>query len=118
MEGAILQESVNTSNHITDNYKNIQHKRELLLEILRQREIFIDSETGKSIEDNTDIQTLLNVIQKEKEKEKEKDKVKKKKGVHETSCKTYNSVPTKVRLYISSVYNPWYLRYRSASELI
>jgi hypothetical protein len=116
MGGAILQESVNTSNHITDNNKNIEHKRELLLEILRQREVFIDSETGKIIDDKTDIQTLLNVIQKQKEKVKEK--VRKKKGVHETSCKTDNSVPKKVQPYISSVYNPWYPRYRSASELI
>jgi hypothetical protein len=72
MGGVILQESVNTSNHITDNNKNIEHKRELLLEILRQREVFIDSETGKIIDDKTDIQTLLNVIQKQKEKVKEK----------------------------------------------
>jgi hypothetical protein len=58
----------------------------------------------------------LNVIQKEKEKVKEK--VKKKKGVHETSRKTDNSVPKKVQPYITSAYNPWYPRYRSASELI
>jgi hypothetical protein len=106
MEGAILQESVNTSNHITDNNKNIEHKRELLLEILRQREVFIDSETGKIIDDKTDIQTLLNVIQKQKEKVRRKESTK------------HHAKPKKVQPYISSVYNPWYPRYRSASELI
>jgi hypothetical protein len=45
--------------------EDLEHKRQSFLEILKQRKIFIDSETGKLINDHTDIQTLFHIREKE-----------------------------------------------------
>jgi hypothetical protein len=112
MEGAILQESTNTLNSNTDN-NDIEHTRQLLLEILRQRKVSNDPETGKMLDDKTDIQTLLNIIQNEKEKEKVK-----KKRLDETFNKTDKSAKMKIQPSYPHAYNPWYPNYRLATELI
>lgn len=49
-----------------------EHIRQLLLEILRERGVNFDSETGKRIDKESDIETLLRVIQNEKMKRKDK----------------------------------------------
>ena len=43
-----------------------EHTRKLLFELLRQRGIGIDTETGKKIDEKSDIEILLRVIQNEK----------------------------------------------------
>lgn len=58
------------STNIQSNNNNNEHKRQLLLGILRQRGIFFDSQTGKIIDDKASIETLLRVLQKEKQKKK------------------------------------------------
>src|SRR5215211_3823277 len=45
-----------------------EHTRQLLYEILKQRGIYFDSTTGEKIDEKSDIETLLRVIQNEKEK--------------------------------------------------
>jgi hypothetical protein len=70
----IQDESLKSSDRRnTDSNNNLVHKRRLLLEILRQRKILTDSETGELINDDTDIRTLLKIIQREKEEEKDRD---------------------------------------------
>jgi hypothetical protein len=49
-----------------------EHTRQLLFEILRERGVNFDSETGKIIDKESDIETLLRVIQNEKKKRKDK----------------------------------------------
>jgi hypothetical protein len=52
-----------------------EHTRQLLFEILRQGGVNIDSETGKKIDDKSDIETLLRVIQNEKKKKEKKHEI-------------------------------------------
>ena len=59
-----------SGNEMKDDHEG--HTRKLLFEILRQRGVDIDSETGKKIDDKSDIETLLRVIQNGKKKKKEK----------------------------------------------
>jgi hypothetical protein len=47
-----------------------EHKRRLLLGILKERGIFYDLETKKIIDDKTSLETLLKILQNEKEKER------------------------------------------------
>jgi predicted transcriptional regulator len=58
------------STNIQSNNNNNEHKRQLLLGILRQRGIIFDSQTGKIIDDKASIETLLRVLQNEKQKKK------------------------------------------------
>ena len=56
----IQDESLKSSDRRnTDSNNNLVHKRRLLLEILRQRKILTDSETGEMINDDTDIRELM-----------------------------------------------------------
>ena len=59
----------NNNNNKVSHNGDFEHKRQLFLELLNQRKIFIDSQTGKLINDDTDIQTLFNIIEKEREKD-------------------------------------------------
>jgi len=47
-----------------------EHKRRLLLGILKERDIFFDLETKKIIDDKTSLETLLRILQNEKERER------------------------------------------------
>ena len=53
-------------NDSDDVQKEYEHTRLLLYEILKERGVNLDSETGKKIDDKSDIETLLRVIQNEK----------------------------------------------------
>lgn len=53
-------------NDSDDVQKEYEHRRLLLYEILKERGVNLDSETGKKIDDKSDIETLLRVIQNEK----------------------------------------------------
>ena len=68
---ANLYSSINppSGNERKDDHE--EHTRKLLFELLRQRGIGIDTETGKKIDEKSDIETLLRVIQNEKKKKKE-----------------------------------------------
>jgi hypothetical protein len=102
----VLRESMRSSNgsRNANNESDLEHKRRSTLEILRQRKIFTDSEIGKILGDDTNIQTLLNIIQKEKEKNWMQNQP------SSTIMKTPKSRP--------SIYDPWHHGYRSLSELI
>jgi len=58
-EGIVIQ----STKEIQD---NSEHKRRLLLEILKERGIIFDLETKKMIDDKTSLETLLRVLQIEK----------------------------------------------------
>lgn len=47
-----------------------EHKKRLLLDILKERGIFFDLETKKIIDDKTSLETLLRILQNEKERER------------------------------------------------
>ena len=122
MEGALQHESIrslsrrntdNNDNKFNNDDKDLEHKRQSLLEILRQRKIFTDLETGKLINDDTDIQALLNIIQKEKEKDMMKTK-----RSPETFFDIYKLAEMKTLPYYTTPYNLWYQGYCSARDLI
>ena len=60
-----LSDSRNDNDDVQKEYK---HTRLLLYEILKERGVNLGSETGKKIDDKSDIETLLRVIQNEKKK--------------------------------------------------
>ena len=97
-EGTVIQ----STKEIQD---NSEHKRRLLLEILKERGIIFDLETKKIIDDRTSLETLLRVLQIEKERE-----IKKKKH-HEAPCNTDKSSGMEMHSY-ESVYDSGYLVYR------
>ena len=114
----IQDESLKSSDRRnTDSNNNLVHKRRLLLEILRQRKILTDSETGELINDDTDIRTLLKIILREKEEEKDKETVKTK-GLPEASFNTDRFTGTSPLMYYTIPYNLWYRGYCSARDLI
>ena len=121
MEGSIQNESMKSSKgrYVNNNDKfkskdsDLEHERQLLLEILRQRKIFTDSETGNLINDNTDIRTLLNIIQKEKEKDAIKTK-----ELPEASINTDKLVGLTTLPYYAIPYSLWHRGYCSARDLL
>ena len=100
-----------------DDDNNLENKRRLLLEILKQRKILTDSETGELINDNTDIRTLLKIIQREKEEEKDKETVETR-GLPEASFNTDRFTGTNPLMYYTIPYNLWYRGYCSARDQI
>ena len=92
---------------------DLEDKRQLLLEILRQRKIFTDLDTGNLINDNTDIRTLLNIIQKEKEKDAMKTK-----KLSEASINTDKLVGMTILPYYAIPYSLWHEGYCSARDLL
>jgi hypothetical protein len=52
-----------------------EHTRKLLFELLRQRGVDIDSETGRKLDGKSDIETLLRVIQNEKKKKENQHEI-------------------------------------------
>ena len=84
-----------------------------MLEILRQRKIFTDSETGNLINDNTNIRTRLNIIQIEKEKDAMKTK-----KLSEASINTDKLVGMTILPYYAIPYSLWHQGYCSARDLL
>ena len=101
----------------TDDNNDLENKRRLLLEILRQRKILTDSETGELIKDDTDIRTLLKIIQREKEGEKDKEIVKTKE-LPEAFLNTDRLTGTNPLMYYTIPYNLWYRGYCFARDQI
>jgi len=83
-----------------------EHKRRLLLNILKERGIFIDLETKKIIDDKTSLETLLRILQNEKEKEKER-------GIRYIEALKHvdKSLKMETRSY-ESVYDSWDIAYK------
>ena len=100
-----------------DDDNNLENKRRLLLEILKQRKILTDSETGELINDDTNIRTLLKIIQREKEGEKDRETVKIKE-LPEAFFRTDRFTGINPLMYYSIPYNLWYRGYCSARDLI
>jgi hypothetical protein len=75
-DGSIVSSNKrNTDNNNVSHNEDLEHKRQLFLKILKHRKIFINSETGKSINDDTDIQTLFHIIEKERKRHDEGERV-------------------------------------------
>ena len=64
----------NPEGNIEDKINHSEHTRRLLYEVLNERGIKSNSVTGEKIDEKSDIDTLLQVIQIEKEKNKEQVK--------------------------------------------
>ena len=101
----------------TDDNNDLEDKRQLLLEILRQRKILTDSETGELVNDDTDIRTLLKIIQREKGGEKDKETVKTKE-LPEAFLNTDRFTGTNPLMYYTIPYNLWYRGYSFARDQI
>ena len=64
---------INPKSETENDVDHREHTRQLLYEILTERDIKFNSETGEKIDESTDIETLLRVIQLEKEKKKKQN---------------------------------------------
>lgn len=67
--------TTNPESNIEDITNRREHSRRLLYEVLRERGIKSKSITGEKIDENSDIDTLLQVIQNEKKKSKEQSEI-------------------------------------------
>ena len=65
----------NPEGNIEDKINHSEHTRRLLYEVLKERGIKSNSVTGEKIDEKSDINTLLQVIQIEKEKNKEQGEI-------------------------------------------
>ena len=103
----------NNNNKVNPN-EDLEKERKLLLRILRQRQLVTDSETGKLINDDTDTQTLLRIIQEEKEKE---DRMKMK-DLPEASINT-DILPCmkEILQYYAIPHNLWHRSYCSIRDM-
>ena len=103
----------NNDNNKVNSNENQEHQRRLLLTILRERQIVTDSKTGKLINDDTDTQTLLRIIQEEKEKDGIKTK-----DLPEASINTVK-LPwmREILQYYAIPYNLWHRSYCSVRDL-
>jgi hypothetical protein len=81
-----------------------EHKRRLLLGILKERDIFFDLETKKIIDDKTSLETLLRILQNEKERER---------GIKhlEALNHVYKSPKMETQSY-ESIYDSWHIAYK------
>ena len=70
-----IQLSINPKSETEKDIDHREHTRQLLYEILRERGIIFDSVTGEKIDESSDIETLLRVIQLEKEKKKRHNEI-------------------------------------------
>ena len=97
-EGTVLQSTKNIQD-------NSEHKKRLLLDILKERGIFFDLETKKIIDDKTSLETILRVLQSEKEREINEKKY------HKVPRCTEKSSGMEKNSY-ESVYDSWYIVYK------
>ena len=114
-DGSIVSsDKRNTDNNNVSHNEDLEHKRQLFLKILKQRKIFINSETGKSINDDTDIQTLSHII----EKEREKDTMKAKELPEALLNPNKLAAMKTLQQYYAIPYNLWYRGYCSTRDLM
>jgi hypothetical protein len=66
--------TTNPESEIEDKTNHREHSRRIFYEALKERGITYNSITGEKIDEKSDIDTLLQVIQNEKKKNKEQDK--------------------------------------------
>jgi hypothetical protein len=81
-----------------------EHKRRLLLVILKERDIFFDLETKKIIDDKTSLETLLRILQNEKERERSIKHL-------EALNHVYKSPKMETQSY-ESIYDSWHIAYK------
>ena len=70
-----LHSSINPPSGNERKDEHEEHTRKLLFELLRQRGIDIDSETGRKLDGKSDIETLLRVIQNGKKKKEKQHEI-------------------------------------------
>jgi hypothetical protein len=99
----------NNNNDKVRHNEDLEHKRQSFLEILKQRKIFIDSETGKLINDHANIQTLFHIIEKEREKDMMKAKALPEAFLNPDKL----AVMKMLQQYYAIPYNVWYRGYCS-----
>jgi hypothetical protein len=81
-----------------------EHKRRLLLNILKERGIFFDLETKKMIDDKTSLETLLRVLQNEKERER---------GIKHLEALNHVGKSPKIEAHSTEyICNSWYIVYK------
>ncbi len=79
-------------------------KRRLLLNILKERGIFFDLETKKTIDDKTSLETLLRVLQDEKERER---------GIKHLEALHHVDKSTELETHsYESIYDSWDIAYK------
>ena len=76
----------NPEGNIEDKINHSEHTRQLLYEVLKERGIKSNSATGEKIDEKSDIDTLLQVIQIEKEKNKEQGEISQVKSASDRSA--------------------------------
>ena len=88
MEKTALLHSLRTNpeGNIEDKINHSEHTRQLLYEVLKERGIKSNSATGEKIDEKSDIDTLLQVIQIEKEKNKEQGEISQVKSASDRSA--------------------------------
>jgi hypothetical protein len=87
-----IQLSINPKSETENDIDHREHTRQLLYEILRERGIKFDSITGEKIDESSDIETLLRVIQLEKEKKKRHNEISSSSKPVELEVHKYNFV--------------------------
>jgi hypothetical protein len=99
---SIMQEAVlRSAKEIQDKH---EHKRRLLLNILKERGIFFDLETKKTIDDNTSLETLLRILQIEKGRER---------GIEHLEILDHVEQSPKMEMSsYESVYDSWDIAYK------
>jgi hypothetical protein len=70
-----IQLSKNPKSETKNDIDHREHTRQLLYNMLRERDIKFNSETGEKIDENSGLETLLGVIQLEKEKKKRQNEI-------------------------------------------
>jgi hypothetical protein len=72
---ALLQLPINPESNVEDRVDRREHTRQILYGILKERGVNVNSVTGEKIDEKSDIDTLLQVIQIEKVKNKKQSEI-------------------------------------------
>lgn len=72
---ALLQLPINPENNVEDKVDRREYTRQILYGILKERGVNVNSVTGEKIDEKSDIDTLLQVIQIEKVKNKKRSEI-------------------------------------------
>lgn len=72
---ALLQLPINPESNVEDRVDRREHTRQILYGILKERGVNVNSVTGEKIDEKSDIDTLLQVIQIEKVKNKKRSEI-------------------------------------------
>jgi hypothetical protein len=102
-----IQLSMNPKSEAENDIDHREHIRQLLYEILRERDIKFNSETVEKIDENSDLETLLRVIQLEKEKKKRQNEIPSSYNPADLQVHTYNFVSEYWR-FINELNKLWF----------